>query len=50
VANRTVKLDTEPTALGWLKVRLYAEVPEQEELSSLLSMYMAIGWRLVILG
>jgi hypothetical protein len=40
-----IKLDTEPTALGRLKVRCRAEVPEQDALLSLLSMY---GYRLVI--
>ena len=31
--------DAEPTALSWLKVRRYAEVTEQEELLSVLSIY-----------
>jgi hypothetical protein len=37
----------EPTALGGLKVRCYAEVPQQDELLSLLSIYgyqLAIGY------
>jgi len=38
----------EPTALGWLKVRHYVEVPEQDRHLSLFS-YMAVGWWLVIL-
>ena len=38
--------DSEPTALGRLKVRCYAEVPEQDE--HLLSFpYKAIGWLFV---
>ena len=40
----------EPTASGWLKVRRYAEVPEQDEHLPLLSIYIAVGWRLVIRG
>jgi hypothetical protein len=35
----------EPTALGWLKVRHYVEVPEQDRHLSLFSIY---GCRLVI--
>jgi hypothetical protein len=40
----------EPTAAGWLKIRRYAEVPKQDKHLPLLSIYMAIGWRLVIRG
>ena len=40
----------EPTASGWLKVRRHAEVLEQDEHLPLLSIYMAIVWRLVIRG
>jgi len=36
----------EPTASSWLKVRRYAEVPEQDGHLPLLSIYMAIVWRL----
>jgi hypothetical protein len=46
VVCRTV----EPTASGWLKVRRYAEVPEQDGHIPLLSIYMAIVWRLVNRG
>jgi len=45
-----VALVTEPTASGWLKVRRYAEVPKQDGHLPLLSIYMAIVWRLVIRG
>jgi len=41
---------TEPTASGWLKVRRYAEVPEQDGHLPLLSICMAIVWRLVNSG
>jgi hypothetical protein len=42
---RPEKSSREPTALGWLKVRRYAEVPEQDEHLYLLSTY---GYRLAI--
>jgi len=35
--------DSEPTALGWPKVRRYAEVTEQEELLSIYGYRLAIG-------
>jgi hypothetical protein len=39
----TIAHPFEPTASGgWLKVRRYAEVPEQDEHLPLLSIYMAI--------
>jgi hypothetical protein len=40
----------DPTASGWLKVRRYAEVPEHDEHHPLVSIYLAIGGRLVIRG
>jgi hypothetical protein len=45
-----VALVTEPIASGWLKVRRYAEVPKQDGHLPLLSIYMAIVWRLVNRG
>ena len=42
---RPEKSPREPTGLGWLKVRRYAEVPEQDEHLYLLSIY---GYRLAI--
>jgi len=38
---------TEPTALGRQKVRCYAEVPEQDELLSPLSVY---GYRMAVVN
>jgi hypothetical protein len=43
----------EPIAVGWLKVRRYAAVPEQDERLSLLSIYgyrLAIGYLGVVKG
>ena len=40
----------ESTASGWLKVRRYAGVPEQDGHLPLLSIYTAIIWPLVIWG
>ena len=43
----------EPTVLGWLKVRCFAEVPELDEHLSLLSIYgyrLAIGYFGVVIG
>jgi hypothetical protein len=48
-----LKFDVESTALGWLKFRCHAEVPEQVELLSLLSVYgyrLAIGYFGVVKG
>jgi len=39
--------DLQPTAPGGLKILRCAEVPEQDEHLPLLSIYMAIVWRLV---
>jgi len=46
----TLLITGEPITSGWLKVRRYAEVPEQGEPHPLLSIYMTIVWRLVIRG
>ena len=48
-----VQQNFEPTALGWLKVRCYAEVPEQDEHRFLLPIYgyrLAIGYFGVVKG
>jgi len=48
-----IPIGSEPTALDWLKVRCYAEVPELDKLLSLLSIYgyrLAIGYFGVVKG
>jgi len=44
---------SEPTALGWHKVRCYVEVPEQDKLLPFLSIYgyqLAIGYFGIVTG